>query len=90
MLKLLVAPCTFTKEDDSAYKYFIALSTDKLLILEKVKQDEYNLVETIVSGVDNDGLLLSAPDENAFLDAITTIKAILLSGNNPLVVLNCF
>jgi hypothetical protein len=44
----------------------------------------FELVECIINGDDNKGTLLSCPDEDTMLDAITVIKDILLQGRNPL------
>jgi hypothetical protein len=84
MQQLLLKPCTFTIEDNQAYPYLLAVSSDKLIILEKIENDDYMLVEAIVDGKDNDGTLFSCPDEDSFLDAIIVIKDMLLSGLNPL------
>lgn len=82
---LTLKPCTFTEQDDTAYKYFLAVSSDKLLVLQRLDNyDDYELVEYIVEGVDNNGTLFSCPDEDSFLDAIIVIKDMLLSGINPL------
>lgn len=82
---LTLKPCTFTEQDDTAYKYFLAVSSDKLLVLQRLDNyDDYELVEYIVEGVDNNGTLFSCPDEDSFLDAIIVIKDMLLSGLNPL------
>lgn len=82
---LTLKPCTFTQADDTAYKYFLAVSSDKLLVLQRLDNyDDYELVEYIVEGKDNNGTLFSCPDEDSFLDAIIVIKDMLLSGLNPL------
>ena len=84
MEKLLLQPCTFSSLDDERYKYFLAVSSDKLLVLQKKGETDYEQVEEIVEGIDCQGTLFSCPDEDVFLDAITVIKGILLSGRNPL------
>lgn len=82
---LTLKPCTFTQADDTAYKYFLAVSSDKLLVLQRMDSyDDYELVEYIVEGKDNKGTLLSCPDEDSFLDSITVIKDLLLLELNPL------
>jgi len=81
----LLKPCTFTPEDDCAYKYFLAVSSDKLLVLQRMDNyNDYELVEYIVEGKCNNGTLFSCPDEDTFLDAIIVIKNMILSGLNPL------
>lgn len=85
MVQYKFKPCTFTEQDDTAYKYFLAVSSDKLLVLQKMDNyNNYELVEYIVEGKDNNGTLFSCPDEDSFLDAIIVIKNMLLSGINPL------
>jgi hypothetical protein len=78
-------PCTFSSADDTAYKYFLAVSSDKLLVLQRMANyNDYELVEYIVEGKCNNGTLFSCPDEDTFLDAIIVIKDIILRGGNPL------
>jgi hypothetical protein len=85
MIQYKLKPCTFTKQDDVAYNYFLAVSSDKLLVLQRMDNyNDYELVECIVDGKDNNGTLFSCPDEDSFLDAIVVIKDMLLSGLNPL------
>lgn len=82
---LTLKPCTFTQADDTAYKYYLAVSSDKLLVLQRMDNyTDYELVEYIVEGKDNNGTLFSCPDEDSFLDAIIVIKDILLQSRNPL------
>lgn len=81
---LKLKECTFTAEDDNMYQYFLAVSSDKLLVLSKIKDNDYKLVEEIVSGKDTNGTLCSCADEDSFLDAIIVIKDMLLRGLNPL------
>lgn len=84
MVHYKLKPCTFTEQDDIAYNYFLAVSSDKLLVLQRMEGNDYELVEYIVEGKDNNGTLFSCPDEDSFLDAIVVIKNMLLSGLNPL------
>ena len=85
MEQLLIKPCTFTEQDDTAYKYFLAVSSDKLLVLQKMDNyNDYELVEYIIEGKCNNGTLFSCPDEDSFLDAIIVIKDMILSGLDPL------
>ena len=83
-------PCTFTQADDTAYEYYLAVSSDKLLVLKRKNNtyNDYELVEYIIEGKDNNGTLFSCPDEDTFLDAIIVIKDILLQGRNPLLEIN--
>jgi hypothetical protein len=87
MQKLLIKPLSFKQNDESAYEFYIAVSSDQLVILEK-KRSDYQLVEWIVSGADNNSTVFSAPNEDVFLDAISVIKEAILSGTNPLLILN--
>lgn len=82
MEKLLIKPIVHTKPNESVYKFYIGVSSDQLLILQK-KQDEYVCVEYILQGMDNNGTVLSAPNEDIFLEAISVIKKVILSGKNP-------
>lgn len=79
-------PCTFSSADDTAYKYYLAVSSDKLLVLQRMNDtyNDYELVEYIVEGKCNNGTLSSCPDEDSLLDSIIVIKDLLLSGLNPL------
>jgi hypothetical protein len=86
VMVLTLKPCTFTQADDTAYEYYLAVSSDKLLVLKR-KNDTYNdyeLVEYIIEGKCNNGTLFSCPDEDTFLDAIIVIKDMILSGLDPL------
>lgn len=85
MEQLLIKPCTFTEQDDTTYKYFLAVSSDKLLVLQRMDNyNDYELVEYIIEGKCNNGTLFSCPDEDSFLDAIIVIKDMILSGLDPL------
>jgi len=84
MVQYKLKPCTFTEQDDLVYNYFLAVSSDKLLVLKRMDNYNYELVEYIIEGKDNNGTLFSCPDEDSFLDAIIVIKDLLLLGLNPL------
>jgi len=71
------------KQDIHTYNYYLGVSSDTLLVLNK----EVELVEEIIRGIDDKGLLMEACDEDCFLEAITTIKQLILSGENPLKVI---
>jgi hypothetical protein len=87
---LTLKPCTFTQADDTAYNYYLAVSSDKLLVLQRMDNyNDYELIDCIVEGKDNNGTLFSCPDEDSFLDAIIVIKDILLQGRNPLLEIEC-
>jgi hypothetical protein len=69
------------KQTNSTYDYYLGVSSDTLLVLDKEKVE---VVEEIIRGIDNSGLLLEACDEDCFLEAITMIKQLILAGKNPL------
>jgi len=84
---LTLKPCTFDFNTEKySYEYYLALSSDKLLVLKRMDETflNFELVECIINGNDNKGTLLSCPDEDTMLDAITVIKDIMLQGRNPL------
>lgn len=66
------------------YEFLLAFSRDTLLVVDK-KQEV--VIEWIISGKDNDGFVVQAPDQDSFLDAILTIKAAIEHQVHPL---NCF
>lgn len=72
---------------NTAYKYFLGFSEDGLIVI-KLVNGEYELVEMILSGTKSNGLVASCPDEDSFLDTIILIKGIILSGRNPLEVID--
>jgi hypothetical protein len=67
--------------DNSGYDYLLVVSSDSLYILSP---DRTKIVEVIVDGLDNDGYICAADNENKFLDAIVDIKRDILAGLNPL------
>jgi hypothetical protein len=69
-----------TYTDNDSFKDYICISSDSLLIIDK----ELELVEWIIQGHDNNGVYMSAENENDFLDAIIVLKNIILLGDNPL------
>lgn len=74
---------TTTKEvsysSDGIYQYYLAVSTDSLVILN----DKEEFVEWVVKGDDRDAYVLSAPDEDTFLESLSLLKECIQSGNNP-------
>lgn len=62
-----------------SFQDYIVITSDSLLIINK----QLELVEWIIEGNDNDGIYLSADDEDMFLDAISRFKKEILLGNNP-------
>lgn len=64
----------------SGYPLLLAVSSDSLLVIDR----KDSLVESIVSGIDNQGVKLQAEDEDQFLDAIGAIKFCFLHNINPL------
>jgi aspartokinase-like uncharacterized kinase len=80
LLKTIALPLASKLTDTDEFEHYIAISSDCLVIVDK----QTNLIETIILGNDYNGYYFSAPNEDAFLDAISDIKAIILSGNNPL------
>jgi hypothetical protein len=66
---------------NEGYEYLLAVSTDTLLVISKDQQER---IDTIIEGIDINGYVLSCPDEDSFLDAISIIKEDIISGNNPL------
>ena len=84
---LTLKPCTFSNNiERHHYEYYLAVSSDKLLILKRMDESymNFDMVECIVDGIDNRGTLFSCPDEDTFLDAIIVIKNVLFQGKNPL------
>lgn len=67
----------------NSYLYLLAVSTDSLYVISPDRQ----LVETIIKGVDNKGYVVSAEDEDVFLESISLIKQCILNGQNPIVAL---
>lgn len=73
---------TFTKANIEAdsFKDYISISSDSLLVINR----DLELVEWIIQGHDNNGVYISADNEDEFLDAIIVLKNIILNGDNPL------
>jgi len=65
--------------DHYDYLYRLIVTSDGLYIFSP----ECKIREVIVSGCDNDGWLLGSNDIDEFLDGISTIKALLAYGINP-------
>lgn len=65
---------------EQEYDYYLAVSSDSLMVFSR----NIELIEVIINGSDKSALLLGAPDEDCFLEAITVIKSTILSGKNPL------
>ena len=65
--------------DHCDYMYRLIVTSDGLYILSP----ENKISETIVYGSDESGLLLGSNDIDEFLDGISTIKAMLSCGLNP-------
>lgn len=66
------------------YEYLLALSSDSLCVISR----SYELVETIITGRDDDALVCSADNEDDFLEAISSIKYCIFRGINPIQFLN--
>jgi hypothetical protein len=49
-------------------------------------EDKETVIEWIIRGKDDIGVLLAAESEDAFLDGINILKQTILAGFNPLVV----
>jgi hypothetical protein len=62
------------------YPFYLAFSSDTLVVLD----EERFLVESILQGVDKDGILCVAENEDKFLEAITVIKEMISMGLNPI------
>ena len=73
-----------TEGNDGAYEYLLAFSSDSLIVLDNNRE----CVEWIVEGNDVKGIVACADSEDNFLDAILTIKNMILSGFNPVSILN--
>jgi hypothetical protein len=69
---------------DNMYNFLLGITSDGLYILN---MDKTLLLEVIVDGNSNDCTVCSAPNEDAFLDAILFIKKVLKDGYNPLEVI---
>ena len=65
---------------DNHYEYLLGVSSDCLLILD----DKKHLVEWIIEGDNNDGVIASADSEDEFLDAILVIKEMISLHINPI------
>lgn len=72
-------------EDVEAFEYYLAVSSDILMVVEK-ESGLWECVEIIVEGNDSDGTLLGFNTVNELLDAIIVIKNVLLAGMIPVFV----
>ena len=70
---------------NEGYEYLLAVSTDTLVVISKDQQER---IDTIVEGIDKNGYVLLCDNEDSFLDAISIFKEDIISGNNPLKLLD--
>ncbi len=66
------------REND--YEYLIAVSADMLLVIDRGK----HLIDTIIKGHSVYGYILSARDENLFLEAISALKYLIINKISPI------
>lgn len=78
-MQTLIKELTF-KEDQDYYPFLMGISTDSLIILTKDKE----FVEWIIIGKDDNGTLATTDNQDEFLDAIVTIRNMIVEGINPL------
>ena len=62
------------------YKTLIGVSSDSLLI---VNLDMSRIIEWIIKGDNNDGVVIMAETLDEFLDTISLLKEIIVSKKNP-------
>jgi hypothetical protein len=70
---------------NEGYEYLLAVSTDTLIVISK---DQQEFIDTIIEGTDRNGYVVLCDNEDSFLDAISIIKEDIISGNNPLEILD--
>jgi len=69
---------SLTEQDH--YPYLLGISSDTLVVINSNEE----LVETLILGKDNEGLLCCLQDEDSFLEAISEISKVIKRGLNPL------
>lgn len=75
---LTTTKSVFDSSNDT-YPYLLAVSTNSLLIVNEKRE----FVEWVIKGVDKDAYLLSAPDEDTFLESLSLLKECIQSGQDP-------
>ena len=79
MEKTLVVHSFAALELEHVYDYFLAITPDSLYVMGRQKE----IVEPIIIGSDNKGYLVSADNEDAFLNAISIVKRAIQAGLDP-------
>tara|TARA_R110000868_G_C10523500_1_gene733309 strand:- start:57 stop:323 length:267 start_codon:yes stop_codon:yes gene_type:complete len=84
MIVLKTQTKTSVLKNTDDYKHLLGVCSDGLYIFNK---EQTEIIDVIVDGSSKDCTVCSAPNLDSFLDAISTIKKVLLDGLNPLEVI---